>query len=69
MSPQDAAALWRRYMEPLKDRDSGYTLVSPACTNAPSGKTWMQQFLKACDGCRVYLITFVSFRSHSDTIQ
>ncbi|EKM80218.1 hypothetical protein AGABI1DRAFT_113420 [Agaricus bisporus var. burnettii JB137-S8] len=51
MSPQDAAGLWKQYLEPL--HDNGYTLISPACTNAPSGKTWMQDFFKACDGCHV----------------
>jgi hypothetical protein len=51
MSPQDAAGLWKQYIDPLKNK--GYFLVSPACTNAPSGKTWMQQFLKACTGCRI----------------
>ncbi|KXN86345.1 hypothetical protein AN958_10207 [Leucoagaricus sp. SymC.cos] len=42
MSPQHAADLWRAHLNPLKDH--GYFLVSPACTNAPSGKTWMQSF-------------------------
>ncbi|KAG6833748.1 hypothetical protein H0H87_001180 [Tephrocybe sp. NHM501043] len=28
-------------------------LISPAPTNADSGKTWLQNFLKACEGCTV----------------
>lgn len=51
LSPGDAAQLWKQYIQPLKSQ--GYTLVSPACTNAPSGKTWMQQFIAACTGCTI----------------
>lgn len=51
MSPQDAAGLWKQYLEPL--HDNGYTLISPACTNAPSGKIWMQKFFENCQGCHV----------------
>jgi hypothetical protein len=49
MSPQRAAQVWKQYIQPLKNQ--GYALISPACTSAPSGKTWMQQFFAACDGC------------------
>jgi len=48
LDPGYAAKLWIQYIQPLKDQ--GYTLISPACTNAPSGKQWMIDFLKACDG-------------------
>jgi len=48
MSPGDAAALWGRAIAPL--RNKGYTLVSPACTNAASGFTWMQDFFDKCGG-------------------
>lgn len=51
MSPQDAAGLWKQYIEPLKDQ--GYFLVSPACTNGPSGKSWMQEFMKSCGDCHI----------------
>jgi len=51
MSPQHGADLWRRYLNPLKDQ--GYYLVSPACTNAPSGKQWIKDFLNSCSGCHV----------------
>jgi len=51
MSPQDGANMWKQYIQPLKDE--GYTLISPACTNGPSGIAWMQSFLSACDGCTV----------------
>ncbi|KAJ3564692.1 hypothetical protein NP233_g8135 [Leucocoprinus birnbaumii] len=51
MSPSDAANLWQKYLQPLKK--DGYYLVSPACTNAPSGITWMQSFLGDCKGCDV----------------
>jgi hypothetical protein len=48
MDPAYAAQLWKQYIQPLKAK--GYTLVSPAPTNAPSGKVWLQNFLKACNG-------------------
>lgn len=51
MSPQHGADLWQKYLNPLKDQ--GYYLVSPACTNAPSGKEWIKGFLDSCDGCHV----------------
>jgi len=49
MSPQLAAQLWKANVNPLKDQ--GYSLITPACTSAPSGKTWMKDFFAACDGC------------------
>lgn len=53
LSPDYAAKLWKQYIEPLKNQ--GYQLISPACTNAPSGKTWMKEFLKACNGgCTIH---------------
>ncbi|KAM6495734.1 Glycosyl hydrolase catalytic core domain containing protein [Amanita muscaria] len=51
ISPQDGANMWRTYIDPLKDQ--GYKLISPACTNAPSGIKWMQDFHAACQGCTV----------------
>ncbi|KAF9008876.1 glycosyl hydrolase catalytic core-domain-containing protein [Cyathus striatus] len=49
MTPARAAQVWKQYIQPLKNQ--GYSLVSPACTSAASGKTWMQEFIAACDGC------------------
>lgn len=51
MEASDGAALWKQYIQPLKSE--GYTLVSPAPTNADSGLTWLQSFIEACDGCTV----------------
>ncbi|KAF9452042.1 glycoside hydrolase family 128 protein [Macrolepiota fuliginosa MF-IS2] len=51
IDPGYATQLWWQYLNPLKDQ--GYFLVSPACTNAPDGKTWMQNFLGNCNGCQV----------------
>jgi hypothetical protein len=51
IDPGYGATLWRQYMEPLKA--SGYRLVSPAVTSAPSGKTWLQNFFRSCGGCHV----------------
>jgi hypothetical protein len=55
MSPEDGASLWKQYIEPLKAR--GYRLGSPAPSSAPNGKTWLQDFLNACNGgCTVDFI-------------
>jgi hypothetical protein len=51
MNPWHAADVWRQYMEPL--RWQGYKLVSPACTNGPSGISWMHDFMGACGGCGI----------------
>ncbi|GLB33625.1 putative expressed protein [Lyophyllum shimeji] len=48
MSPERGVELWLQYIEPLKSK--GYSLISPACTNAPSGKKWLQDFLAICNG-------------------
>jgi hypothetical protein len=51
LDPGYAAQLWQQYIQPLKNQ--GYALVTPACTNAPSGKQWYQSFFSACTGCTV----------------
>ncbi|KAG6837938.1 hypothetical protein H0H93_008332 [Arthromyces matolae] len=49
MSPEYGAQLWKQYIQPLQSQ--GYSLISPAPTNAASGVTWLQSFFTACDGC------------------
>jgi len=48
MSPDSGAELWNTYLKPL--RSKGYTLVSPAVTSAPNGKTWMKDFFDKIGG-------------------
>lgn len=48
LSPQDGADLWKAHIEPLKGQ--GLRLGTPAPSSAPSGKTWIQDWLTACDG-------------------
>jgi hypothetical protein len=56
LSPGDAASLWWKYMQPLKNQ--GYRLGSPAVTSGSSGKPWLQQFLdSSCAGCSVDFVT------------
>lgn len=52
LSPADAAAGWKTYMQPFAGQAK---LGSPAVTNggSPMGVTWIQNFLKACTGCTV----------------
>ncbi|KAJ7742437.1 glycosyl hydrolase catalytic core-domain-containing protein [Mycena maculata] len=48
-SNMDAAtgiSMWREYMMPLASK--GYTLISPAMSSNPNGKTWMAQFMSDC---------------------
>lgn len=56
MNPWHAADLWMQHIQPLKSQ--GYTLVSPACTNAPAGLQWQRDFTSACNqrGCSVDII-------------
>lgn len=52
--------MWKTYLEPL--RALGVRLGSPAPSSAPSGKTWLQDFLGACNGgCTV---DFIALREH-----
>lgn len=51
MSVGEGIGYWKQFVQPLKWQ--GYTLVSPACTNAPSGETWLRGFINGCDGCTV----------------
>ena len=46
MSPQDGCTLIEKYLMPLKEK--GWYLMGPSTTNAPDGKTWYQNFQKAC---------------------
>ncbi|KAJ3783072.1 hypothetical protein GGU10DRAFT_405662 [Lentinula aff. detonsa] len=43
----DAASLWQQYMNPLST--SGIKIGGPAVSSAPEGKTWLENFLSACD--------------------
>lgn len=55
LTPQQGADLWKTHLEPLKAQ--GILLGSPAPSSAPSGKTWLQDFLTACGGgCSVDFI-------------
>lgn len=72
MSPERAAAAWKKYLEPLVAH--GYKLVSPSTSSNPNGYTWMQNFFKACNGgCTVsymslhyYDVTFSGFQAYAE---
>jgi hypothetical protein len=49
LTPGQAAALWKTYIQPLKDK--GYKLLSPATSSNPNGLKWMQNFMQECEGC------------------
>ncbi|KAL5531485.1 hypothetical protein ACEPAG_4362 [Sanghuangporus baumii] len=48
LTAEEGAQLWRTYLEPLKSQ--GIRLGTPAPSGAPSGKTWLQDWLTACAG-------------------
>ena len=48
LTPAQGAELWQQYIEPLKAQ--GVRPGSPATSSAPSGKTWIQDWLSACAG-------------------
>ncbi|KAI0692653.1 glycosyl hydrolase catalytic core-domain-containing protein [Cytidiella melzeri] len=48
MDPTYAASVWKEHIEPK--RALGYKTCSPATSSNPNGYTWVQNFLKACDG-------------------
>ncbi len=48
--------MWREYINPLHYYYPGVELGSPAPSGAPSGKTWLLDFLDECDGCTVDFI-------------
>ncbi|KII92629.1 glycoside hydrolase family 128 protein [Plicaturopsis crispa FD-325 SS-3] len=55
LTPDEGAQMWKTYLEPL--RSLGVRLGSPAPSSAPSGLTWLQQFLTSCaGGCTVDFI-------------
>ena len=51
IAPSDAAQIWMQQIEPLARL--GVELGSPACSSAPSGISWMQDFLAACKNCTI----------------
>ncbi|KAG8702736.1 hypothetical protein FRC12_010015 [Ceratobasidium sp. 428] len=61
----EAAALWKQYIQPLKA--SGIRLGAPAVTNAPSGRPWLADFLKACTGCTIDFIPIHWYGSGIDS--
>ncbi|GJE87228.1 glycoside hydrolase family 128 protein [Phanerochaete sordida] len=52
LTPQEAAAAWRTWLEPFAGRAA---LCAPAVTNGgpPMGTAWLDAFLEACDDCTV----------------
>ena len=48
VDPTVAAALWKREMEPFKEK--GIKLGGPAVTGAPGGFVWLENFFSACAG-------------------
>lgn len=56
--------LWRTYVQPLKAQ--GVQLGSPASSSAPSGKTWLHDFLGLCGGnCTVDFIALHWYGTNS----
>ncbi|KAG6911304.1 hypothetical protein DXG01_002143 [Tephrocybe rancida] len=54
IQPEDAAKLWKQYLEPLKA--GGVRLGGPAITGSPTGQPWLASFMQACTNCSVDFI-------------
>jgi hypothetical protein len=48
MPADQAASIWKEQIEPLKAR--GVKLGAPVVTGSPTGFTWLENWLNACDG-------------------
>lgn len=48
---QDAMALWKEFIQPLKQHD--IKLGGPAVTATSTGKQWLTEFLSACNQCSI----------------
>ncbi|KLO11631.1 hypothetical protein SCHPADRAFT_464382 [Schizopora paradoxa] len=48
LTPAQGADMWKSYIQPLKSQ--GLRLGTPAPSSAPSGKTWIQDWISVCDG-------------------
>jgi len=48
---QDATALWKEFIQPLKQYD--IRLGGPAVTATSTGKQWLTEFLSACNQCSI----------------
>jgi hypothetical protein len=48
MDASYGATLWKEYLEPLKSQ--GYELVAPTTSSNPNGRTWVDNWYKACNG-------------------
>lgn len=60
LTPQQAASLWKQYIQPL--RTANRKLVAPAVTiNTAQGTgfSWLKEFIAACNGC-----TFDAYAMH-----
>jgi len=65
--------MWKTYLEPL--RAQGVRLGSPAPSSAPSGLTWLQDFLTSCaGGCTIdfialhwYDVNATAFQTYLET--
>ena len=73
LSPEDAANMWKHYLEPLRS-SKNVRLGSPAPSSNPNGLMWMQDFFNACNGgCSVDFIALresipsVSLRKSTST--
>ncbi|KAK7062565.1 hypothetical protein VNI00_000053 [Paramarasmius palmivorus] len=54
VSPDQAVRTWKEHIQPLKQK--GVRLGSPGISSAPSGKSWLKEFLDKCHDCNVDFI-------------
>jgi len=66
LSPQDAAAAYKTYMQPYAGQ---FKLGAPAVTNGGGamGLNWLDAFMKACTGCTIDFVAVHWYDSPSNT--
>ncbi|KAL1310894.1 hypothetical protein AAFC00_001125 [Neodothiora populina] len=66
ISPEDAAAAYKTYMEPYAGT---YKLGAPAVTNGANGMglDWLSAFLSACDSCTIDFVSIHWYDSSSNS--
>lgn len=68
MTPERGAELWSTYIEPLKAQ--GMRLGTPAPSSAPSGKTWLQEWLQTCNGgCNPDFVALRKLRDNKENLR
>jgi len=62
VSPATAVSLWKQYMQPR----SSFRLGSPVVASNTNGKSWLQQFMSQCSGCKIDFVPLHWYGSNAN---